>query len=203
MRRRTHGPVTSRGERSRNTILRAAISVFARDGYRGAALATVADAADLTQPGLLHHFPSKERLLTAVLAERDVEDTARLRDAWSRNGHDTVSALHDLVAHNATQRDLVQLFTVLVGEAVSAEHPAHPYFVERYERVREATSARLAASQAEGVFRADLDPRAVAILLIAVMDGLQIQWLLNDDVDMVSAFELFIAVLSPYLSTPT
>jgi AcrR family transcriptional regulator len=202
MRRRTHGPVTSRGERSRNTILRAAISVFARDGYRGAALATVADAADLTQPGLLHHFPSKERLLTAVLAERDEEDTGRLREAWSRNGHDTLTALHDLVAHNATQRDLVQLFTVLVGEGVSAGHPAHPYFVDRYERVREATRSRLAASQADGAFRSDLDPEAVATLLIAVMDGLQIQWLLNDRIDMVAAFDLFVAVLSPYLAAP-
>jgi hypothetical protein len=34
------------------------------------------------------------------------------------------------------------------------------------------------------------------------MDGLQIQWLLNDGVDMVAAFELFIAVLSPYLASP-
>ena len=139
MRRRTHGgPVTSRGERSRSTILRAAISVFARHGYRGAALATVADAADLTQPGLLHHFPSKERLLTAVLEQRDDEDRSRLREAWSNNGHDALAALRALVVHNATQRDLVQLFTVLVGESVSAEHPAHPYFVDRYERVRDA-----------------------------------------------------------------
>jgi len=176
--------------------------VFARAGYRSAALATVADAADLTQPGLLHHFPSKERLLTAVLAARDVDDTARMREVWSRNGHDTLAALRDLVAHNATRRDLVQLFTVLVGEAVSAGHPAHPYFVTRYERVREATRSRLAANQADGVFRADLDPAAVATLLIAVMDGLQIQWLLNEQIDMVAPFELFVAVLAPYLSTP-
>src|SRR5262245_11933889 len=138
MGKRTHGQVTTRGERSRKTILRAAISVFARHGYRGAALATVADEADLTQPGLLHHFPSKERLLTGVLGERDEEDRRRLHEVWQHNEHDLLASLQGLVTHNATQRDLVQLFTVLVGEAVSVEHPAHPYFVDRYQRIRES-----------------------------------------------------------------
>lgn len=41
------------------------------EGYEGASLATIARAADITKPGLLHHFGSKAELFTAVLDERD------------------------------------------------------------------------------------------------------------------------------------
>ena len=61
---------TPRGERSKETILEAALPLFARQGYRGASLASIASAAGLTQPGLLHHFPSKEELLLGLLDPR-------------------------------------------------------------------------------------------------------------------------------------
>src|SRR3954447_3385366 len=41
---------TRRGARTRAEILRAAVPLFVRNGYRGAPLAAVADAAQLTQP---------------------------------------------------------------------------------------------------------------------------------------------------------
>jgi AcrR family transcriptional regulator len=179
----------------------AAMAVFARHGYRGAALAAVADAADLTQPGLLHHFPSKEHLLTAVLEERDQADIRRLRELGEISGLEFLEALRRLVEHNATQRDLVQLFIVLAGEGVSPEHPAHGYFVERYERIRESIRGRIEGSQAAGEFRSDVDARSVAALLMAVMDGLQIQWLLDDGADMTETFGLFLDFLTTRLTT--
>src|SRR5690349_18350781 len=106
---------TPRGERTRAAIMNAAVPLFARHGYRGAPLAAVADAVELTQPGLLHHFPSKEHLLMAVLEERDREGIRRLREGWYESGHSAMHNLESLVEYNATTRDLVQMFTVLVG----------------------------------------------------------------------------------------
>lgn len=46
--------------------LRAALEVFARHGYHGATIRTIAEAAGLSVPGLYHHYPSKQAILQAV-----------------------------------------------------------------------------------------------------------------------------------------
>lgn len=47
--------------------LRAALSVFARHGYHGASIRSIAEAAGLSVPGLYHHYPSKQAILAAVV----------------------------------------------------------------------------------------------------------------------------------------
>ena len=61
----------ARGRERREEILAAADAAFARHGFRGASLATIADEVGLSQPGVLHHFPSKEHLLLEVLRYRE------------------------------------------------------------------------------------------------------------------------------------
>src|SRR5690349_2770289 len=100
-RRRTPTP---RGERTRTAIMNAAVALFARHGYRGAPLAAVADAVELTQPGLLHHFPSKEHLLMAVLEERDRDGIRRLREGWQGGGRSALRNLETLVGYNSNPR---------------------------------------------------------------------------------------------------
>ncbi|WP_238015969.1 TetR/AcrR family transcriptional regulator [Dactylosporangium sp. AC04546] len=206
MPRSTKRPSSSaRGARARDAILRAATSVFARDGYRGGPLAAVATAADLTQPGLLHHFPTKESLLLAVLEERDREGAALLdgTEEWHRGGPAALDALQGIVERNAANRELVQLFTVLVGESVSDGHPAHRYFADRYARIRTGTADAIRRGQAGGAFRADADAETLASLVLAVMDGLQIQWLLDPSQDMTERFALFADMTKRFLTPAT
>ena len=182
---------TPRGERSKETILEAALPLFARQGYRGASLASIASAAGLTQPGLLHHFPSKEELLLGLLDWRDRDDGKRLSGLRDGDGLGYLERLEDLVAHNSTAPELVALFTTLVGEGTSPEHPAHDYFVERYRRIRARALRTLREGQLAGEIREDVDLETIVPLLFAVMDGLQIQWLLDPDIDMVASFDAF------------
>ena len=188
---RTRKNGTPRGERSKETILEAALPLFARQGYRGASLASIASAAGLTQPGLLHHFPSKEELLLGLLDWRDRDDGKRLSGLRDGDGLGYLERLEDLVAHNSTAPELVALFTTLVGEGTSPEHPAHDYFVERYRRIRARALRTLREGQQAGEIREDVDLETIVPLLFAVMDGLQIQWLLDPDIDMVASFDAF------------
>lgn len=176
--------------------------LFARFGYRGAPLAAVADAAQMTQPGLLHHFPSKQNLLLAVLEERDLDAKRRAHGGFFAGGHTTLSALRDLVEYNATTPELVQLFTVLVGEGVSEDHPAHTYFTDRYAGLRHNLTRALRQGQETGEFREDVDMAPIASLILAMMDGLQIQWLLDRDQAMPPQFALFLDMLTQHLAAP-
>src|SRR5512135_810135 len=60
-----------RTQQRKQQVIREAIRFFGQNGYRGAKLSDIAKAAGVTEPGLLHHFPSKAHLLMEVLAERD------------------------------------------------------------------------------------------------------------------------------------
>jgi AcrR family transcriptional regulator len=189
----------SKGRAKRAEILREAVLVFAGSGYRGGSLKEIADRVGLSQAGLLHHFSSKEQLLAEVIAERDAEDIARLaRDEQTVSGWAALNQMVALVRHNATVPGLVQLYATLSGEAVAEDHPAHPQFVDRYRRVREHLRVALVQAQAEGDVATDVDAAAAAAGLVALMDGLQTQWLLEPAaVDMAAAFEAALLRLRP------
>jgi AcrR family transcriptional regulator len=52
---------------SRERILEAAMTVFARFGYRRASMDQIADEVALTRQAVYHHFPTKEALFRAVV----------------------------------------------------------------------------------------------------------------------------------------
>lgn len=181
---------------SREKITQAAIEFFARQGFHGTKLADIARAADLTEPGLLHHFPSKTHLLMEVLKERDRIDSERMRAILQRNGNNFLEAGIELVEHNETVPGLVQLFTLLVAEGISQEHPAHDFFTERYQRERGHMVDSIRLAQQARQVRADIPAETLGVLIFAVMDGLQVQWLLEPQkIDMAETFRILTGML--------
>ncbi|MGW0575929.1 TetR/AcrR family transcriptional regulator [Streptomyces sp. NPDC002920] len=178
----------ARSEGRRAEIVRAALEVIAERGYRGASLAAVAERVGLTQQGLLHHFPTKEALLVAVLKERDQWDA--VPDTQWR-----VDLLTALVEYNSMRPGIIQTFSALLGESVTEGHPAREYFTDRYTRVRANMAAVLRTEYGDRLPNG-LTPERTAPLLVAVMDGLQYQWLLDpESVDMPEAFRDFLHLL--------
>ncbi|MET9757727.1 TetR family transcriptional regulator [Streptomyces sp. NPDC006372] len=178
----------TRSEARRAEIVRAALEVIAERGYRGASLAAVAERVGLTQQGLLHHFPTKDALLVAVLQERDRWDAVpagRLR----------LDLLASLVEYNAMRPAIIQTFSALLGESVTEDHPARAYFTERYTGVRAGMAEVLRAEYGDRL-PSGLTPERAAPLLVATLDGLQYQWLLDpESVDMAAAFRDFLTLL--------
>lgn len=68
-------PPTSRKE----IILARAEQHFADHGFQGASLSAIARECEVGNPGLLHHFPSKEVLYRAVLEKQAEALMARMR----------------------------------------------------------------------------------------------------------------------------
>ncbi|MFF3345429.1 TetR/AcrR family transcriptional regulator [Streptomyces sp. NPDC002779] len=177
-----------RSEERRAEIVRAALAVIAERGYRGASLAAVAERVGLTQQGLLHYFPTKDALLVAVLTDRDQWDA--VPDTRWR-----IDLLASLVEYNAMRPGIIQTFSALLGESVTEGHPAREYFTRRYTRVR-ASMAEVLRTEYGDRLPNGLTPERTAPLLVAVMDGLQYQWLLDpESVDMPGAFRDFLTLL--------
>ncbi|KGH46788.1 hypothetical protein IN07_10040 [Modestobacter caceresii] len=179
----------------RQEILDAAVEVFSSAGFHKGSLRDVAERVGLSQAGVLHHFPSKTHLLEAVLAWRDEQSRQRF-DFEAVAGLDQIRALLNLVEYNASTPELVELFTVLAAEATALDHPVHGYFVDRYSWVIRYITDAFVAVDAAGDLRPGTEPASAARQLVALMDGLQVQWLLDRrSVDMAAEVRRYVQSL--------
>jgi AcrR family transcriptional regulator len=62
-------PTRQRTTQLRRAMLETAAQMFADKGYLGTNLRDIADALGMSRPGLYYHFPSKEKLLEAIIEE--------------------------------------------------------------------------------------------------------------------------------------
>ncbi|NDJ36943.1 MAG: TetR/AcrR family transcriptional regulator [Chloroflexi bacterium] len=186
----------------REEILREATHLFAEHGYQGATLSMIAEAVGLTEPGVLHYFPSKVHLLQGVLAYRDekeAEKYAGMLAAQKRDIAELLGLLEEVYRENEKVPGIIQLFTVLVGESIYPEHPSHDFFVDRYRRERAIYTEQL-SMLTDQTIPPGVSTGALATLIMAVMDGLHIQWLLDPDrVDLVATYQLFAQMVIEYL----
>lgn len=162
----------------RTRILEAASEVFGEKGYAKGSLAEIADRVGMTHAGVLHHFGSKNQLLLAVLQHRDDTDVEHLSDQHLPEGLELFTHLVRSAGLNEKRPGIVQAFAVLSAESVTDDHPAKGFFLDRYEMLRGHISEALTSigSDEDPPAQRDIDMAAAAI--VAVMDGLQIQWLL-------------------------
>jgi AcrR family transcriptional regulator len=183
-----------RGDRRRQQILDAAVELFAAKGYRGTGVAALAERVGMTATGMLYYFGSKERLLQEVVAERDRRDVLDLNSL-------TLSNFRELGRHNAETAVLTRLYVVLGSESLDAGDPLHDFFVERYETARALVRSVLEHERDEGNLRADIDVEQIALEVIAVLMGLEVQWLYDPStVDLAEAMETYFDRLVAELS---
>ncbi|MFB6508816.1 TetR family transcriptional regulator [Streptomyces virginiae] len=181
------------GDARRQKILDTAVEHFAQWGFNASSLTRIAADCGITQGGLLHHFRGKEDLLLSVLAQSERHDVERLFSEPAASVAAHFATVVDLAADNERRPGIVRMFNTLVGESGNPEHPAHAYFTRRYARVLAYTVDLLEAGVARGELRPDTDCEAVGREILAVMDGLQIQWVLTPDtVDMPARLRGFL-----------
>jgi AcrR family transcriptional regulator len=75
----------------------------------------------MTDAGVLHHFGSREALLTAVIQARDTA-------AAEEYTPETVLWRTELLAENAATRGLVRLFLDIAAASADPDHPGHAFF---------------------------------------------------------------------------
>ena len=181
-----------KGRIRREDILAAAVAVYAEAGYHGSSLREIAKRAGITHAGLLYYFPTKEALLAAVLERRDAEDVARERLA-TPPGLEFLRHMLALAGHNVRHRGIVDLYSRLAAEAVAPSHPAHDYFARHYAIAREHAELSFRVMAERGELRGGVDPVHAALCFVALMDGLQVQWLSAPErVDLVGAMRFYL-----------
>jgi AcrR family transcriptional regulator len=166
----------------RSQLVDAATRLISHVGYRQFTIARLARECGLTRAGVLHHFPSREDVLLAVLTARDLNDAAAVLSGADAPG-DARTVLDLLVRRNMSQPEIVRLYTVLSAEALDPQHPAHEYFIDRFERAVAMLAELLGGSDRPG--------RELAIEVYSYMDGLQLSWLRDPGIDFAGQWASF------------
>lgn len=186
------GPYAKSAQRA-SDILDAAASVFATHGYHGGSLRDIARQLDLSLTSIAHHFGSKYDLLEAVLERADKttsgNETFDFIAACTEYG--VVPATLERVRSSVARPELLRLFAILAAEASAPSHPAHEWFLQRYQRKTDELAAAFAHDQSLGRIDKFRDPHLLARLLIGIWDGIQLQWLIDPSADMERAMSAY------------
>lgn len=188
------GLVNTRGVGARGTyrgtpetrarIVEAAFAEFSAGGYEASSLRTIAAAAGLSHPGLLHHFPTKQALLEAVLtAQEEAGQEAFDGTPAPTTAAELADVVSAAVALDRRATALVQLRARLAVAGGDPQHPAHDFAVRRYERLASQMAGQIAALP-EGEIGGGVRPQEAADILLATIEGLLVRGLTEPDLDV-------------------
>jgi len=162
------------------TVLRAAIELFNRQGYDATSVGDLARELGLTKSAIYHHVPSKEHLLEMAVGEALDALTEAL---------DAVSAAENLDAEQRLRAAVRSSVTVLVGHLpavtlllrVHGNTPVEKAALARRRSIDERLADMVRVAVDEGVLRDDLDPLVISRLLFGMVNSL-VEWV-RPDVD--------------------
>ncbi len=180
-----------KGIERRRQILDKTVEVFNERGYEHTSLRAIAESVGLTHAAVSRYFGSREQLFLEVLREADQRAEAELA---VDGGPAAVLSSTDFITRVP---GLMALFNSMLARALESDNEgSRAYFAERYERLRGQIHLVLEHGRAVGAVRADIPLDVAASLLLAAMDGLSTQWLLDEKVDMRAGMTLFDQLLS-------
>ncbi len=167
----------------RDQLLKGAIECLRTTGYSRTTARQIAAAADASLASIGYHFGSKEALLNEAITSTCEQWATRLGEAAS--AAPDASPLEQMAASwLAMLASFDELRPVLVGfvEAVGQSawsEELRKQMAAHYRRVRLAVTEMVSSSLGSSAEAAGADPKVVAAYLIAVCDGLVLQWLLD------------------------
>ena len=189
--RRTRGPSASTPAR-RAEIIRAASASIAEHGDERASLRDIAARANVTHAALLRHFASKDDLLLAALARRDADDE-ELAQRIMASKVPAEQVLSTVLREEFTHPDQQRNWLSIAVAATNPDHPAHDFFIARRGRLRaHLSSGRLGTAQDSEELTAD----EKVTMLMAMMDGLRIQALLDPTRETLPLLETFMRLIA-------
>ena len=163
----------------REAILRAATTVFARNGYFNSKVADIAREAGIADGTVYLYFKSKEEILHSVF-DRSVEEAleaARQRVKLIEDPREKLRQIAHLhLERLGADRDLAVVFQVeLRGSTKFMEEFSAAGFAEYLALIR----STFEEGQRAGMFRAELNARVVAKILFGALDEMATNWILS------------------------
>src|SRR5438552_17649524 len=163
----------------RETLLRAAIRVFAHNGYFNSKVADIAREAGVADGTVYLYFKSKEEILHSIFnrgMEEAIADGHKQLEGISdaREKLRRIALLH--LESLGADRDLAVVFQVeLRGSTKFMEEFSAAGFAEYLALIR----TTFEEGQRAGVFRRELNAKVVAKILFGALDEMATNWIIS------------------------
>jgi TetR/AcrR family transcriptional regulator, acrAB operon repressor len=195
---------------TRHRILDAAESMFCARGVARTSLHEIADSIDLTRGAVYWHFRDKYDLLLALWERAmlpideafDEIDAEFAADPLARIRQKARRVFHRIV-HDARTRNLLTIL-LLRCEMVDEVAAAREHILGQRDECLTKMAKEFAQAVGRGQLSRSVDPKAAAIGLHAVVDGLAYHWLLDPrrfDLEQTAA-QVIDAFLAGMVRTP-
>ncbi|HSE31186.1 MAG TPA: TetR/AcrR family transcriptional regulator [Pyrinomonadaceae bacterium] len=163
----------------REAILRAAITVFAHNGYFNAKVADIAREAGIADGTVYLYFKSKEEILHSIF-DRSVDEAVAEAKKQLATVSDPREKLRQIALLHlerlGADRDLAVVFQVeLRGSTKFMEEFSAAGFAEYLTLIR----TTFEEGQRAGLFRADLNSKVVSKILFGALDEMATNWILS------------------------
>ena len=185
----------AQGQQTRERLIQAATTAFVERGFRETSLTSIANEAGVTRQALLHYFPSKSELLTAVF---DASEHALRQVGWesSTGDVDWQSGLIAIMEREREDPRVSRLHIASVAESADPGSATHEHMRRREERARREMTAAVEQEQAAGRLTREMDAQTIADGLLALFSGLALRRILQPDLDVVAPLAGFLRALS-------
>ena len=164
----------------RQRIRRAAIKVFAKNGFYATRVSEIAKAAGVADGTIYLYFKNKDDVLISIFED----GLTRLLDllneviATHDSVHDRLRKIVELqLGLLQEERDLAEVITVNLRQSSRLlKQYAAPLFTQYLELIANV----IVEGQQQGVLRKDINPKVAARALWGGLDGIALTWALGD-----------------------
>jgi hypothetical protein len=108
---------------------------------------------------------------------------------------DLPAALRAIFHNDQEHPGLARLFAVFVAEGLHPDHPTHDHFRQRNARGRTTLTEVIRRRQIRGEITDQHEPEAIAIALLALLNGLNLGQVLEPDIDHAAALDAVLCLL--------
>jgi len=169
-------------EKTKATIIKAAISLFAKNGFHNTSIAQITEMCQLSKGALYWHFEDKEDLLMAVIDQVRQEWKDVLRKNLKRNwsAQKKMENILDLFVETTLEnKERYVIFIVLIAEFTEVDERFERALREGFMEFFEFIAQIIEDGKSEGSIHKDINTNLMAIAFMGVWQGILLQWLLN------------------------
>jgi TetR/AcrR family fatty acid metabolism transcriptional regulator len=164
----------------RDRILKAAIKVFAKNGFYATRVSEIAKAAGVADGTIYLYFKNKDDVLITIFQDGIQQLLVILREVASSGQpfDERITQIIELqLGLLEEQRDLAEVITVNLRQSSSLlKQYAAPLFMEYIDVI----AGLVREGQKEGAFRKDINSRVVARSLFGALDAILLTWALGE-----------------------
>jgi AcrR family transcriptional regulator len=163
----TVSQIDSETPSTRERILREAARLFAEKGFYGTSTREIATAADIRQPSVFHHFPTKDAIMLALI-DINLDEPTAVAQREAASGDSAALRLYRYLVWDISficrcEYDLTSAEPIMSDPAFSDQYP-------RYERLVAARRTIIEDGIASGEFT-DVDTDLVQKIIVWILRG--------------------------------